>query len=200
MLRVALSVSIVLMLAACSSGRGYYAPHPHGYGHRDSPGRAAPTFLPLPGYDYRFRPDPQGIGRDLPPPWVYGSPPSPVHDDCCAPPPPPCCEADDSYHSEGYVRGGRTHEVYESRSESEAYVYGEAYEALPPVNDYDYRSVPYDNPPPEYAPTPYSSGVIPYEDARPRYEPTPYSSGVIPYEPAPAPTRPAQPPNDTIFY
>lgn len=164
MVRLALSVSAVLMLAACGGARGYDAPHPHGYGHRYSPGRAEPTYLPLPGYDYRFRPDPQGIGRDLPPPHAY--PP---------PAPPPCCEAEYGYYSDGYVRGGRTHEVYESRSGVEAYAYGEVYEDLPPIYD-DY-------------------GPVPYESARPQYAPTPYSSGVIPYEPAPR-----QAPSETLFY
>lgn len=62
----------LLTLSACAASG--HAPHPHGYGWRDSPGRPYPTALPVPGYDYRFRPDPQGLGRDLPAwdPYGYG--------------------------------------------------------------------------------------------------------------------------------
>lgn len=131
------SVCVVslLVLSACASGGS--PGHPHGYGHRDSPGRPYPTALPLPGYEYRFRPDPQGLGRDLPPalPWE-------AYAEADAPPL--------EFHAETFVEDHVTYERRESYSEVsayESYVEVEAaydapmrYEAAPAYQDAPYAS------------------------------------------------------------
>lgn len=80
-----------------------------------------PTALPLAGYEYRFRPDPQGLGRDLPPvTWVRSA---------AAPPP--------AYPEPLLVIESRSvhqdRSVYERRESYSEQTYGEveAYEIAP---------------------------------------------------------------------
>ncbi len=116
MTRIVLSAMAALVLAACGSTHGQ-VPHPHGYGDRWSPGRAEPTYLPMPGYDYRFRPVAEGMGRDprAPVHWVE------QHRD-----------EDAGGYVEGYRAEGRSHQVTEWQTSEEHWVTGTVYEEAPP--------------------------------------------------------------------